>query len=640
MNGAWMLSSAMVAILFAATAFVLARVTALYRGVPLRWIWMLSTIASLAIAVLWLRPAAPQVVHLPPSAPNTTGVETPRVGSSDAAKPSAAIMSPTSKAPARLRSFSVRLPAITESVGRMLRYAWLGMTFGFLLVIAFASRRIRLERSHWLPREIAAVRVLVSPAFGPALIGVVKPSIVLPEWVLSLDVDAQRAIVTHEHEHRAAHDPALILVGLIAVVLMPWNPGLWMSWRGLRRAIELDCDERVVRRGIEGGEYARVLLHAWKTARGSWLPSTAFAERASGLGARVEHLMRPEPRGRAMRTLLGTAVAAGLVFVACSTPAPQAVPSLGAGPYPLVVVDGVARPELPPLMRFIGPVSVETTTTPTYRIVYHGQRELDTLARKLYPSMDDGAMMQTIDAPASVVHFGDAAKYGVVLYYTKKYRDAGGAMIAPGEGNRGARMADPSTPAAEMTGRILANLFNGITLSPDRTSQARAIIETTMTSQQALKGPGLAIFPQIIALSLTRDAQLRALLTSDADRARFDIRSREGRPCCTPSIDDVVKSEYSNIFGWPDEGDAVTARRPTLAADTRDQARAIIRTHINDELALYAHAPAAWMSNYDARVSLRTKRDADLRALLATDADREKFDKVSARMRDMVLKRS
>lgn len=640
MNAAWMLSSAMVAILFAASAFVIARVTALYRGAPLRWIWMLSTIASLAISVLWLRPAAPQAVRLQPSASPSTGDGTPRVGSSDAARPTAAIITPTSKARSPLSTFSVPLPAIPESVGRVLRFAWLAMTLGFLLVIAFASRRIRRERSHWQVREIAAVPVLVSPRFGPALVGVVRPNIVLPEWVLSLDADAQRAIVAHENEHRTAHDPALILVGLIAVVLMPWNPGLWMSWRGLRRAIELDCDERVVRRGIEGGEYARVLLHAWKTARGSWLPSPAFAERASGLGARVEHLMRPTPRGRGMRTILGTAVAAGFVFVACSTPAPQAVPSLGAGPYPLVVVDGVPRPELPPLMRFIGPVRVETTTTPTYRIVYNGQRQMDTVAQKLYPSMDDGAMMQTIDAPASVVHFGEVAKYGAVLYYTKKYRDGGGAIIAPGEGNMSSRRADPSTPPAEMIARILANLFNGITLTPDKTSQVRAIIETEMASQGALRGPGLAIFPQRIALNAARDAQLRALLTSDADRARFDIRSREGRPCCTPSIEDAVKSEYANIFGWPDEGDAVTARRPTLAADQRDQARAIIRTHINDELALYARAPGEWASSYDARVAMRTKRDDDLRALLATDADREKFDKISARVRDMVLKRS
>ncbi len=641
MNAAWMLSSATMAMLFAATAFVVARVAALYRGVPLRWIWTLATLASIAIALLWLRPAAPQAVRMISYAAGSPGDGIPRVGASDAATPSIAIITPTSKGWAPLSTFHVRLPTIPEPVGRVLRYAWVAMSLSFVIVVTFASHRIRRERSRWKAREIAEVPVLISPSFGPALVGVVKPSIVLPEWVLSLDATAQRAIVAHENEHRAAHDPALILLGLIAVVLMPWNPGLWMSWRGLRRAIELDCDERVVRRGIEGGEYARVLLHAWKTARGSWLPSTAFAERASGLGARVEHLMRPEPRGRAMRTLLGTAVAAGFVFVACSTPAPQLASSARAGsdPYPLVVIDGVARPELPPLMRFTGAISVDTVTTPTYRIVYHGPQQMDTAVRKLYPSPDDLSSMQEINAPASVAHFGDAAKYGVVLYYTKKYRDAGGAIIAPGEGFSASREADLPPSALDMKNRILAILFNGITLSPDQASQARTIIAAEMVDQGALHGPVQVIFPQRIALNATRDAQLRALLTSDVDRARFDQRSREMRPCCTPSIEDEVKSEYSNIFGYPDEPARQTANRVPLAAEKKEAARAIIRNHINAELALYARAPGAWTSNFDERLAMRIKRDADIRAFLATDADREKYDKIAARLRDAVFKR-
>ncbi|MDQ2665277.1 MAG: M56 family metallopeptidase, partial [Gemmatimonadota bacterium] len=644
-NAAWMLSSATVAVLLAATAFVAARVAALYRGLPVRWIWALATVVSIAIALLWLRPTAPQAVgRQSVSASSDFGaprVVAPRVRSTDAATPAAAIMTPTSKARPPLASFHLRLPAIPEPVGRVLRYAWIAMSLGFLLVVAVASRRIRRERSRWQAREIADTPVLVSPSFGPALVGVMKPSIVVPEWVLSLDAQAQRAIVAHENEHRAAHDPALILLGLIAVVLMPWNPGLWMSWRGLRRAIELDCDERVVRRGIEGGEYARVLLHAWKTARGSWLPSTAFAERSSGLGARVEHLMRPEPRGRAMRTLLGTAVAAGFVFVACSTPSPQLASSgrAGADPYPLVVIDGVARPELPPLMRFTGAISVDTVTTPTYRILYHGQQELDTAARKLYPAVDDGAMMQTIDAPASVAHFGDAAKYGVVLYYTKKYREAGGAIVAPHEGNMMVRAADPGTPASEMTGRIYNNLFNGITLPAEREAQARTIIEGTWNKLVSLKGPGLAVIPLVSAAITERDARLRALLASETDRARFDQRANESRPGGhMPTIEDEVNNQYHNIFGRADEH-RQGANRVDLAAGRQEQARAIIRTNINDELALYARAPGAWTSNYGERLAMRMKRDTDIRALLATDADREKYDKIAARLRDMVFKR-
>ena len=648
MTPAWMLATALVTLLLAASALVLSRVVALYRGTPLRWVWTLATVASLAVSALWLRPAALRPVQRESDDVQPSALETAarsRAGNAEktplAAHTSATTAALSNDRRMSMESLRIRLPAASPAIGATLRLVWWSMSLGLAVILAFAAMRLREERARWREDDVSGVSVLIAPAFGPALVGVAHPRIVLPEWVLTLDAAAQRAIVTHEAEHRDARDPALMLVGLLAVVIMPWNPGLWLSWRGLRRAIELDCDERVVRRGIEGGEYARVLLHAWKTARGSWLASTAFAERATGLGARVEHLMRPEPREKAMRTILGSALAAGFVFLACATPAPQMGSNNTAapGPYPLVIVDGVRRPDLPPLFRFTGAVTVDTTTAPTYRITYNGPRMVDTAAQKLYPSMDDGTMMQTIDAPASITHFGDAAKYGAVLYYTPKYRAAGGPIIAPGEGNMSVRAADPATSATEMAERGYANLFNGISLPADRRATALRIIESDFAWQRSLKGPGLAIFPLRIAAITERNAQLRALLITDADRARFDQRSKESRPCCTPTIEDVVTSEYRNIFGYPDEGREVTAHRPALAADGQGQARAIIRTHINDELALYARAPGAWTDSYDQRVAMRSKRDADLRALLSTDADREKFDKMAARLRETALKR-
>ena len=644
MTPAWMLSTALVTLLLVASAFVLARVVALYRGIPLRWVWTLAILASVAVALVWLAPVPPRsgvrarATILGPDTARMTRLP------AEGAIASASTRTPMPvAAPPHARWLGIsplRMPtiAVSPALGAAMHTAWIVMSISLALLLAVASLRLRRERSRWGAHDVAGVPVLISVDFGPALVGVVRPRIVLPQWVLTLDDSARRAIVIHESEHREAHDPALMLVGLIAVVAMPWNPGLWLSLRGLRRAIELDCDERVVRHGIEGGEYARVLLHAWKTARGSWLASTAFAERASGLGVRVEHLMRPEPRSRAMRTVLGTGIAAAFVVVASVTPTPQFAQSPAVTrPYPLVLIDGVRRPDLPPLLRFTGPVKIDTLTTPTYRIVYRGPQRVDTAARKLYPSMEDGTMMQTIDAPASVAHFGPAARYGAVLYYTRKYREAGGSIIASGEGNMTVRKADPSMPASEMTGIIYRNLFNGITLAADREAQARSIIEASNARQNSLKGPGLAIWPLRVATVTERDAQLRALLTTNADRARFDQRSNESRPRGGPSIEDVVNSEYGNLFGYPNE--EPSQYRVVLATDKRESARAIIRTHINDELALYSRSPGGWTDSYDQRVAMRTKRDADLRALVTGDGELGKFDRLATRLRELALKK-
>ena len=616
MTAQWMVATTLVSMLLAATAFALARVGMLYRGMALRWTWMLAMTSSLLFALLWLRPA-PAV----PSATLTRAVGDVMTTMSTighvppvAARVAMAVAITDAYQPPR-----VAVSAVTE---RGLLFAWMLVSVALLLVLIVTAVRLNAEQKRWVRREVAHTPVLVSPRFGPAIVGVHRPQIVLPEWVLALDESSQRAIVAHEAEHRAARDPALLLAGLAALVLMPWNIGLWMSWRGLRRAIELDCDARVLARGIDGSEYARVLLGAWKSAHGHWMPSMAFAERASGLGARVEHLMRPEPRRRAMRTLSGLMVAAGLVFIACVAPSPQRSGSSLAA-YPLVIIDGVKRPELPPRFRFTGAVAVETTTTPTFRILYKGPRVEDTVAAKLYPASDSIALFQQIDAPASVAHFGEQARYGATLYYTKKYREAGGAILASREGNMAVRRADPATPQAEMNAVIYKNLFNGITLPPDREAQALRIIDEERSQQRAVRGPILVSWPRRIELNANRDAQLRGLLTTDADRARFDVRSLEGRPTNTVSVDMVAQNMAFNFF-----------ETPGVTADVRRRAIAIITTALNEEVAMYRQNP----ESYAARLALRARRDTALRTLLPTDSARARFDKLAPRLRDNEVK--
>ena len=611
MSAAWMLSSSFVAMLFAGAALALARVVSLYRGPSLRWIWAAAAIASLSVALLLLRPSAPvaTVVAEPPSATLTSRVAVPSA------------IQQTAESPRGIPRIVV--PLVPPSLDGVLLIGWGAASATLLAILLFTSVRLIAERRRWTRSKVADMPVMISKSFGPAIVGVRDPLIVLPEWVLELDEASQRLIVAHEAEHRTGHDPALILAGATLVVLMPWNVGLWLIWRGLRRAIELDCDARVVARGADDGEYANVLLDAWRTAQGSWLPSIAFAERASGLGARVEHLMRPTPRRRAMKALVGATVTSALVFVACTTQSPQRSAANVNAPYPLVIVDGIRRPELPPRYRFTGPVVIETTTTPTFRIVYRGKTVEDTTTRALYPSMADGTIMQTIDAPASVKHFGDEAQYGAVLYYTKKYLDAGGLMVAPTEGNVAVRAADPATTTAEFARRAYDRLFPGTTLSPDKARRALQIIEAEGDAQRAVRGPVMVSWSMRVDLNAKRDAELRALLATDAERERFDVRSLEGRPRPL-TIEMVAEGTYHNLF-----------RNPATPANVRSRALAIITTSLNDDTDLYRRDPNA----LDERLAIRARRDASLRALQITDEDRALFDKIAPRTRDREIKR-
>ncbi len=608
MTATWMVASTLVAVLLALAALSLTRVASLYRGVPLRWIWVLASVASLVVSVLWLRTPTPQIRVAPPREMFGTASVARSVATAQAPVPWQR-SAPTAESKGLP---TITVPRVPPSWQRIVLSLWAVASATLLALLSVATVRLYRERERWTTGTVADTPVLISKTFGPAIVGVHHPAIVLPEWVLELDEPAQHAIVAHEAAHRAARDPMLLLAGLAAVVVMPWNIGLWLSWKGLRRAIELDCDARVTTHGIDASEYARVLLGAWRRAHQSWLPSTAFAERASGLGARVEHLMRPEPRGRTMRTIAGLVISTVLIVVACSAPAPKAATVSLDNPYPLVFIDGVKRPDLPPLVRFVGKVVVETTTTPTYAIRIKGDRERDTVAAKLYPSMDS-VTMQVIDAPASVKHFGEEAKYGAVLYYTSKYLLAGGKMLAPGEGNMSAKRADPKTPRDVMERRAFERIFAGIDFPRARTNQAIAIIKKADAAHASSRGPAQVRIAQFMAIERQRYTGLRTLLATDADRAKFDMRVTELLPSRAFTQADEENAEYENTF-----------QRTPLNAETAVKARAVIRQAIYDQMALWDKSP----ESYDPTAIL-AKRDSALRRLVP-DEDKPTFDKVAA----------
>ncbi|MEO8562771.1 MAG: M56 family metallopeptidase [bacterium] len=612
MSAGWMLGSALVSLLCWLAAMALVRVASLYRGVAIRWVWIGGAALSIGIAGRWLDAGSASRVVTP--APR---MQSPIVGSSRAAVPDR--VKPHSGrfvSDASSWEWSLALPAAPLRVDRAAFALWLTASvtmLGFLLV---AARRLRRDRSTWRPATIAGTSVLVSERFGPALVGLTRPSIVLPSWVLSLDEHAQRMIVRHEDEHRAARDPALLVAAGVVLTLMPWNVGLWMHWRGLRRAVEIDCDARVVRGGVESTEYASVLLGAWRRSRGEWLPSMAFAERASGLGARVEHLMRPEPRERAVKSTAGAMLAVILVLVACTTPAPRSASSGLRDAYPLVVVDGIPRPELPPMFRFVGAVVAETVTAPRFEIHYTGEMAANPEATSLYPAPDEISEMQEIPAPTAEARFGPTAKYGVHLIYTRRFLEGGGRLLRPELGARFVRKAEPGSSPERMAGVVYSRMFRGIQLDSAHEERAVEAIRNEMKGQSALKGPVLAIWPKRIGLANERSAKLRALV-SGADLVTLDANAEE-YTYHEITRQEVERAVYASLL-----------ERMTLGEEDQTRARERIRTFVRDELAAYERSP----DSSQERLALRMALEDELRTLVQSEADRTQYDTRVAAMR-------
>jgi hypothetical protein len=259
------------------------------------------------------------------------------------------------------------LAALEDALARDdARVAWgWGTTAALALLLVGASFARLSRRVARLPRgRVAGDEVVLAGDFGPACVGLVRPRVVLPRWALGLEGTELDLVLRHEREHARARDPLLLAGGLVAAALAPWNPGLWWQLVRLRRAVELDCDRRVLAAGAPPAAYGRMLVRMLERLRPRVFPAPALLEPTSFLERRLT-LMSASRRTPWHHTVLALALAAGLAVLACETPAPTTplAPSpseradaadapagtielAGVGAFPddaILLVDGVRR---------------------------------------------------------------------------------------------------------------------------------------------------------------------------------------------------------------------------------------------------------------------------------------------------------
>jgi TonB family protein len=199
--------------------------------------------------------------------------------------------------------------------------------------------------------------VLLSHEVGPAVVGVVRPAIVVPRWTLAWAEPMQRLVVRHEGEHIRARDPLLILAATVAAALIPWNLALWFQLRRLRLAVEVDCDARTLRGGGDVATYGDLLLRVGARGSATALAAAAFAEPRSFLERRIRAMTDRTPRNRAARAAACAVLTLGVAATGYALPAP-AHPALFGTLFPAADADPIrVRASLTP-----------PDTTPVYDI--------------------------------------------------------------------------------------------------------------------------------------------------------------------------------------------------------------------------------------------------------------------------------
>jgi TonB-dependent SusC/RagA subfamily outer membrane receptor len=150
------------------------------------------------------------------------------------------------------------------------------------------------------------------------------PRIVVPRWLLTRPVTERALVLAHEQAHLAARDPFLLVAGAVGTVLLPWNPVSWALLARLRLAIEVDCDQRVLRLGAPTGHYGRLLIDLAAAAPRLPLSAPAFSYHTTHLERRLRTMTTPAPRHRGARASALAAIATLALVTACESQLPTA----------------------------------------------------------------------------------------------------------------------------------------------------------------------------------------------------------------------------------------------------------------------------------------------------------------------------
>jgi TonB family protein len=332
MIAAWMIYLVLIAGLLSGAGLA-ADAALRLAGREARWVWVAALLASLG----W--PLAAGLVGTAGPVPNPDAV------------------------PVVARVVAAAMPAASPgmvALDTLLLVAWGAASGAVLLLLVLSQRALRRDAASGHLRELDGHRVCITAASGPAVVGGLRrAAIVLPAWIVDLDPSVRSLAVRHEAEHLRTGDVRLLAVVVLAAVACPWNPFIWWQLRRLRDAMELDCDRRLLRAGVEVRAYGSLLLEVARRHERRPL-ALALAARPTLLSRRIDHMTSRSSSTRGVRAASAAVLAGLLVFLACETPTPAGdaealatAPQAALPDRPPQLVS-IPAPVYPPLLRQAG----------------------------------------------------------------------------------------------------------------------------------------------------------------------------------------------------------------------------------------------------------------------------------------------
>ncbi len=311
MNLHWIVYTLALSVLLGMAALAAERAAHLWHRAS-RMIWAAAMLVSLAI------PLAILLAMMAPAsdAPEPFG-----------APPTRSAMLATAPAAQAASQWVARTTAPASlHIGPLLQPAWLALSATTALALGLSAATLARRQRRWTRQRIGGADVFVAPDAGPAVVGLLRPRIVLPAWLASAPPSQQALVMAHEMAHLRSRDPQLLAIAMLLLVAMPWNLPLWWQMRRLRRAIEIDCDARVLAAGHNLQQYGATLIDVGQRQSTALVNVLGMAASRSFLEQRIGIMAQGRARWRTTVTAAFGAMALCAVAGAAQLTPPAAAP--------------------------------------------------------------------------------------------------------------------------------------------------------------------------------------------------------------------------------------------------------------------------------------------------------------------------
>lgn len=291
--------------------------------VPTRWVW----VSALGLVAVF-------AVSLPFRSP---GASTNRVVTSGAMQSSTASLPPLTFVQRMAAEWQhaqgaiggvgeLVLDALVRSfparVDHGLGLLWIVASLVTMVFFLAVYLRMRIALRSWPRSTLHDVEIRVAPNSGPAVVGLARPEIVLPTWIVTRSWEEQRLVLAHENAHRQAGDHIVLALGCLAAAALPWHPAVWWMLSRLRLAVELDCDRRVLARHATPESYGMMLIDLAGRCSEFRLGIPALADGTSHLERRIVAMTMKRSSSPVARAAGCGLVACGALLVACEAHVP------------------------------------------------------------------------------------------------------------------------------------------------------------------------------------------------------------------------------------------------------------------------------------------------------------------------------